>query len=248
MNHNINYYQGFTLLELTISFFLASILMALCMQQVFQFKRQSEYIHHQLNETMDIQWLIDFMRSRVYQAGFTPCRKLDDLIRTDTRDKPGSLSSIELNEKHDRVLFHHMGDEVLQMDSQLNTHAFGTELTKINIDHPVLISDCYHAEVHTVKQVIRQGQDIQIVLKEPLIYDYLTPVYLGEWVTEVFFLRNTQVSNALYYQYHRVDKLIPQVQSFNVTLGKAHRHALLHVTLILDTLRRVELDIRARNA
>jgi hypothetical protein len=244
----MNTCRGFTLLELTISCFLASVLMAFFMQQVFQFKRQSQVMHHQMNETMEIQWLIDFMRSRVYKAGFTPCRQLEDLIRIDTRAKPGTLRSIELNAKQDGFLLHHMDDDVLQIESQMNASTFRVHSTHIKKEHPVLVSDCYHAEVHTVAQVSHQGDDTVIVLKEPLIYDYPKPFYLGEWVTEAFFLRNIGDNKALFYQYHRVDQLMPHVRSFKVKLGKARSHFLLNLKLTLDTLRTVEIDIRGRNA
>jgi hypothetical protein len=184
----------------------------------------------------------------VYKAGFTPCRQLDDLIRIDTRAKPGTLSSIELNAKQDRILLHHMDDDVLQIDSQMNANTFRVHSAHIKKEHPVLISDCYHAEVHTVKHVSHQGNDMIVVLKEPLIYDYPKVFYLGEWVTEAFFLRDIGSNNGLFYQYHRVDQLMPEVQSFKVQLGKAHSHFLLNVKFTLDTLRTVELDIRGRNA
>lgn len=246
---NVMKKNGFSLLELLVSFLLSSLVMMLLMQQIVQLKRQSQLIYSTMNEVLEVQWLTDFIRHRVYKAGFTPCRSLNELTVMDARGAPDTLTSIELNQQKNGFSLHHMHEDVSEVINPLNLTTLLVTTSHFDKQHPVLIADCHHAEVHTIVDVTRHEKSSVVVLKEPLVYSYQPPIYLGEWVSEAFFIRTIPKNkSALFYRHHRVDQLSAHVNSFTTELDTIHNHFLLRLKFKFDTSRSMEIDVRGRNA
>lgn len=249
MNKNIVHHNGFSLLELMVSFLISSVLMMLLMQQVLQLKRQSQLIYDTMNQALEVQWLTDFIRHRVHKAGFTPCRRLDDLTVIDTRSNPETLTSIELNTQQNGFSFRHMHDDVSEVTAQLDLKTLLVTTLHLNKEYPVLIADCHHAEVHSIAKMTRHKKESVVVLNEPLVYSYHSPIYLGEWVSEAFFIRTVyENKKALFYRYHRVDQLTSHIHSLSTDLGNIHNHFLLRLKFKFSPSRITEIDVRGRNA
>ena len=240
--------QGFGLPELMIGFFLSTFILMMVMQHVLQAKQQSQIIFSALDASLELQWVSDFVRSRVRMAGFTPCLRLDHLECFDARVKAESMAPIEvINDPETRLMIHRMRDDKVAVARQISALTWAIDSPVVRIDRPVVIADCYHAEVHDIENMVQSGQDYIITLKEPLMFDYEPPVYLGEWISELFFVRATSTgSRALFYRYHRVDQLSEKIRDFSAKLQNLDGETLLHLVLQREDKRAWILDTRVR--
>ncbi len=242
--------QGIGLPELLIGFFLSTLLMTIMMQHVLHAKQQSRAIFVVMEESFELQWLSDFIRSRVRSAGFTPCLRIDHLVGFDARVKSESLAAIEVSTAPDtRLMIHRMSDEGEAILRQISPNELLIGPQTVHVGRPVLIADCYHAEVHDVERITKHEEGYVVTLKEPLVFHYASLVYLGEWVSESFFIRAlADGKRALFYQLYRVDQLTPRVHDFSAELQRVHAYTQVHLSFSLNNHRTWILDtvVRAR--
>lgn len=208
--------SGFSLTELLVSFFIATLLILVLTQHLLSVSRQHHHVHAALDQTMEMQWVLDVMRDRVHHAGFTPCRRLDHLISTDTREYPESLLPIEIDRDDPTKLYLRKMNEAAftQLSMRSNITVFIHQSVSLNLDRPVLIADCTHAEVHDVASIEPTRGGRLVTLKKPLVFDYEPQVYVGEWMSESFYFKK-----ALFYKQHRADKLTSQIKSMKFELN-----------------------------
>jgi hypothetical protein len=193
---------GLGLTELLVALALSMLLMLVLMQQMLLMMRESAYVHETLDEAVELQWVLDWMRMRVHHAGFTPCYRLDHLQAVDTRDVTESLRPIEVVEGEiPRLSIRKMNEEAVGLVDIRGPDTFFIADGFLKPDRPVLIADCKHAEVHVLRDIKKSGAGSVVRLKNPLVFDYPGPVYVGEFISESFFYRKQR----LFYQQHRVD-------------------------------------------
>ena len=240
--------QGMGLPELLVGFFLSTLLMMITIQHVLHVQQQSQVIFAVIEESLELEWVADFIRSRVRAAGFTPCRRVDHLECFDARIKPEPLIAIDVSTGRDaRLTIRRMTDHYATVIQQRSSTEILIDAPLLKIDQPVLMSDCYHAEIHEVARVIVEEAGVVVTLKEPLLFRYELPAYMGEWVSESFFIRaNVDGGRALYYQHHRVDKLTARIHAFSAQMYDDHGYLFVHLLLQMENARTWVLDTRVR--
>lgn len=234
---------GFSLTELLVSFFISTLLILILTQHVLSVCRQHHQVHATLDQAMEMQWVFDVMRDRVHHAGFTPCRRLDHLVSTDTRDIPESLLPIEVDQEgHAKLWIRKMNEAALtSINVKTNTIFFIDKSINLKSERPILISDCTHAEVHDVDRIEPTRGGHLVHLKKLLVFDYESQVYVGEWMSESFYFKE-----ALFYQQHRADKLTSQIKSMVFELNNRTSYPMLsmHFTLHNGTSDSLEAKVR----
>ena len=220
--------MGIGLLELLISLALCTLLTGLLIDQIVRSRQQIQHLAHRMNQTMELQWLSDLLRSRVRTAGFTPCLRLDLLVTFDARQKPQSLAWFEWHADSPRCILRRMGDEVRAVVVR-NPRELQLDGPAVPLNRPIMIADCTHAEVHRQAEIFVSAHGARVLLQHPLHYPFQPPIYYAEWVSETFFMRE----QAFYYRHHRSDKLSTHVVDFSVRLSTREAHTWLEWVLTL---------------
>lgn len=224
---------GFSLTELLVSFFISTLLILVLTQHLLSMSRQHYHVHAMLDQTMELQWVLDVMRDRVHHAGFTPCRRLDHLVSTDTREWPESLLPIEIDQGDPAKLNLRKMNETALMQIKIKTSTVlfvnkSDKIISLRSDRPVLIADCTHAEVHDIASIESARGGSVVTLKKPLVFDYSPEVYMGEWMSESFYFKK-----ALFYKQHRTDKLTSQIKSMVFKLNNHASYPVLSMQFVL---------------
>jgi hypothetical protein len=250
MDSLIKHQQGVGLAELMISFLLSSVLMMILLQHVIQVKRQSQAIAEVIDRSLELHWVSGLIQARVRAAGFTPCLRLDHLVRFDARANPESLEVMEVQAMpQPRLTIRRMDSRGEAVRRQISARELLMSSNVVREHQPILIADCQHAEVHETLRVEKQVDGDVITLKEPLMFTYDEPLYVGEWISESFFIQPTSEKvPALFYQHHRVEQLTQRVQHFSATLIHKHGYVVLNLVLWLENNGRwrTETVVRAR--
>lgn len=232
--------RGFSLLELMVALISSSLLLMVLTHQYVGVKRHYLSMEKTLESSLDLQLVTDLIRDSARKAGFTPCLRIDNLASVDTRDGKQPLLSIEMSNSGFKS--NHMSDYFgLVMKQVSSTYLIITRDTPVSSKKPVLIADCYHAEVHNVRSIQPGQENVEISLEQPLQYNYVPPIYIGEWLEERFYVHQGQ--STLYYQLnHHADALSRAVKALNVLLTTHHGKQLLQVTLSLENAKPIQLD------
>jgi len=222
---------GFSLTELLVSFFISTLLILILTQHLLSMSRQHHHVHAALDQAMELQWVLDVMRDRVHHAGFTPCRRLDHLITTDTRDLPEPLFPIEISPNDPAKLYIRKMNEtaLTQISIKTNTMIFMDKSVSLKPDRPILIADCTHAEVHDITSIEAARGGKLVTLKKPLVFEYEPSVYVGEWMSESFYFKH-----GFMYKQHRADKLTSQIKHIKFELNHHEAYPVLSMQFVLD--------------
>lgn len=179
--------------------------------------------------------MVSFFRSRFHQAGFTPCRHLNELSRVDTREPKENLQGAELK-KRDHLILRHMSNIFSTGHVLGDGRTILVEGLSVNSDYPLMISDCRHAEVHEIAASNPEKKGSRVILKTPLFYRYDELFYVGEWVSESFFIKR----QSLFYRHHHVDELAPWIDRMTVELTEVDGNTVLTL-LIGEGLRPIKI-------
>ena len=230
-------YQGMGLPEMMIGLFLASLIMLALMHHYIRIKQHYNVLQSALDVTSQVQWAVDLMRDSIHHAGFTPCLSVNRLISLDQRNGHEGLQAIDT---HDALQINRMSSDVDEVIDWTNSSQLvATNVQTIRAEYPLLVADCYHAEVVTVRGLRFTSNKQFVTLNHPLAFTYQPPVYIGEWMEERFFIR----SGRLFYHRYRTDELTPSIKGMSVS-AKA---ALVNITLDLDDGRTLQVDTRIRS-
>lgn len=230
-------FDGMGLPEMMISLLLSSLISIALLQYFIGVKQQYHMLETQLDVTNQTQWVVDLLRNSIRQAGFTPCLRIDKLVAIDHRQIDPNVTFISTQEGLLSAYMSPYFDEVIDVINA--TQLLATRTQAVRLDYPVLIADCYHAEVVTVKAVQSLANQQTITLNTPLLFDYQPPVFVGEWVEEQFWVKN----NRLLYRYHHTDELTHVVQTMFVDMNRS----LIDVTLGQADGRKVRVTTRIRS-
>ncbi len=219
--------------------------MTALMQHYISTKQHYIHLQSELEDATALQFVIDSMRNSIQQAGFTPCLGLNELITLDTRNGQEPISAIDLGPSVQPTMqINRMSayfDGVISLNSA--TEILASRINLLPPNHPILIADCYHAEVHSIREASHTGTTQFITLNTPLAFQYEFPVYIGEWVEEQFFVRKER---GLFYHAHHTDELTAQVKSMRPTMENTRSGLIVHVWLKLYSERTVQVDTRVR--
>jgi hypothetical protein len=232
--------SGYSLVELMVSLLLSSLVIAILMRSVCWLQQQTEWTLDEIKRVQEKTWIVSFLRSRVHAAGFTPCRSLDNLELLDTREKIRTLKAIELRETN-HITLRHMGyayAEVYALDEQ--RMRLSIQGISIDPERPIIIADCFHAEIHEIESIQKQADVTSIVLKKPVFYRYQLPFYLGEWIVESFFIKN----QTLFYHYQHTDALADWIHNMSISVTQEAYSRRLQFTFGKD----LSFSVRGRNA
>ena len=235
--------SGFGLIELCISLLLVSILMSSLMQHYLQVKQQYLRVQSTIDNINDIQLISDLMRMSIRRAGFTPCLTLNQLETMDVVSGQANLRALSFGDNSYHI--QRMDDnfsEVLSIDNHryIKVHSSAN----FQIGHPVLIADCYHAEVQQIESI---SQGMWINLEKLLVYNYKDPIYIGPWIKESFYIKNNHEGRpALFYKERDAEELTCLVNSMVVKAHYDIKHLLVRIILSLSNGKKHTVDARVR--
>ena len=228
--------HGFGLPETMISLFLASLIMAALMHQYISTKRHYAHLQKVLEDDTELQLATEFIRDRIRQAGFTPCLSLHYLtdikaIQIDAQPKP-SLRIHRMSSYFNQIL-----------DVPNPTQLLLTRESLLYAEKPILIADCYHAEIQTVSDVSQTVSGQLVTLSKPLAFSYKTPIYAGEWLDELFFISS---KGGLFYQENHAEELTPLVKTMTLKLDSNPERTFVSVSFGLKNSHTLDFQTRVR--
>jgi len=233
--------QGLGLPEVLIALLLASLITVTLIRHYLSIQQQYHHIQGSLEQGIDLQLVSDLIRDSARKAGFTPCMGIEHLIRIDQRNQQNPLVAIEVGENGlQRLRMSHMSehfDMVLEVVGPSELLIESRQSLRSN--QAMMIADCYHAEVQTIRQIRQASTGQLITLTHPLAYTYRPPIYIGAWIEEVYFMQN----GGLFYQVRHPEELTKVVVSFSARL----ENRLLQVRLGLNDNASKILETMVRN-
>jgi len=244
----LKYQQGISLTELLISLFLSCLLMSALMQHYLCVKRQYTRTQHALEQVLELQLVSELLRDSVRAAGFTPCLGVEHLITRDRRNEQANLTSIAIDSMPSTLKIARMNDDFLPIIRQVSpTQLLLNGQHAVDVRYPVVIADCFHAEVQTVSRSEKTSAGLLVTLKKPLFYHYFSPFYFGEWLEEQFYIaKNHRGESALFYGTTRREELTTHVNYLSARLSKFKGATLVAVTLGVVDASSILLETRVR--
>lgn len=238
--------RGISLPELLVALLLSSFLTLLLVQHYLNIKKQYRHIQTALDKNLELQLVTDLLRNSMREAGFTPCSNINHLITVEPIQGLKALAAIKLEESSLQISrMSERFDNVLQVITP--SSLLITSQYMLQAKQEILIADCYHAEVQTISEVIKQPSGQLIMLTRPLAFTYHLPIYAGEWLEEFFFIRtNSHHKNTLFYKRSHAEELTTFVQSLSVQTENNKGKTLVKVTLGLDKPQSLELETMVR--
>ncbi|WP_051555176.1 PilW family protein [Legionella fairfieldensis] len=242
--------QGISLVELLIGLFLTGFLVTIMMQHYLASKRQYRYVQSLLDQSYELQLVSDLIRNSVRHAGFTPCRGLNALQVVDRRDsRSASNSAIAMQSgKKTGFSIHRMSEYFSSVIKSISpTKLFLKAGVLYQEGQTILIADCYHAEIQQIEHVQSNKTGSIIRLTKPLMFDYVMPVYVGEWIEEAFFIqKNQQGRQSLFYQQKHAEELGSLINNLSVEINSFKEKKRVRVILSMNTSQRIEIDTGIR--
>lgn len=236
--------SGLSLPEIMVALVSSSVLMTTLMSQYIGVKQHYKHSESMLEKALDVQLVVDIMRDSIRQAGFTPCLGVEHLSTIDMRTDKHGLTAIDLH-SGDAPGFqvNHMSNQYGVFIKQLSlSNLIVSKEAVLSLQHPVIVADCYHAEVHRIQHLRSVSGNWEVGLSRPIFYDYQPPIYIGEWLEERFFMQ----SGTLFYGVGHADALSSVVNGVSAAFNSGHGKRLLHVALALEKGRSVDIDTMVR--
>jgi type II secretory pathway pseudopilin PulG len=239
---------GFGLVEMMLSLLLSGILIALITQHYLSLQQQSK----QTNQTISIHYhqtqISELLRTSIQQAGFSPCLSIPWLAGEDEA-RHALPAPIEINNDKNHALQISRMSEDFSIVKQLLTSQ--TLLVEPDVtfrnDEKILIADCFHAEVKTIQKAQHQRGVWHITLTTPLHAHYQSPIYLGEWLLERYYIaQNSHGETVLYYQTNRPEAISNNIQSMSVHLVKHNTITLVLIDFLLPQNQHWQLNTATR--
>ncbi len=237
-------HAGWGLFELLISLVLSMLLFVALVEQLVHTKRHILQVNERMSQVVDMQWLTDMLRSRIRAAGFTPCLRSDHLHSVDTRQSPESTRWYEWQAAPlPQLTLRRMAEGVRPVTQVISAREIVINGASVSRKRPIMIADCWHAEVHSQAEVNAAPDGVHVVLNEPLKFNYMPPIYYAEWLSESFFIRK----QALFYRHRRVDKLSARVVDLNVEVISSGGLIWLKCRLMLENAQYWSILTRVRS-
>lgn len=234
--------KGLTLVELLISLVLSCLLMAAMMQMFVSSKSNYEAIQQVLEAGFEQQQIIELLRDSTRRAGFAPCVGLEHLRVADRRSGKKWVKALSMQQQ--TLQFSYMSSDFLPVKKMADPFNVLTEgYLDFKVNHPLLIADCFYAEIHNVIHSQKQGTGLAVTLAEALLFPFSDPVYIGNFIDERFYTGLDHKGNAaLFYDANHAELLSTHIKELTTSL---HKH-LLQITLVPDKGDAELLETRVR--
>lgn len=231
------YQAGFSLVELLVALALSMLLLLILIQQLLTMSRVHRDVHALLDETMNVQWVFDVLRTRIHHAGFAPCRGLRQLEVVDTRSEAADIQPIHVSAgKIPALLISKMDEQNFGLIERARHKQLWVKDVTLSAKTPVIIADCKHAEVHELTRTHTTKLGLKLYLKKPLVFEYGPEAYVGAFVAESFFFKPNK---GLFYKTRQAVKMLP-LKSAEFEVKKNH------VSLKITSMRGVAYALKAR--
>lgn len=211
MNKNI----GSSLPETMFALLLSSLILITLTDYYLKARQHYLIFQSKLNQAIETQTVMEFMRDSIRKAGFTPCTNLENLmtnhlVALKLEDNASSLLIYRMSEHFNSIFSIHDQRELLASQS-----------STIDPSLPIIVADCNHAEVQTVRQINHTPGYQYIYLVSPLKFSYQEPIYVGSFIQERFFMRqHKDAPSTLFYQMNRSDELSAYVHAQRLILKR----------------------------
>ena len=241
--------RGMGMPEILMALLLASFIMTILMCQYLTTKRHYHFIQSAVEESIDLQVVIELLRNSSRKAGFTPCGGIDHLMTMDTRHETKPLVAIGVSAEAKSLL------QINRMSEHFNTvlrlvgpsDLLTTDREPFIHNESVLIADCYHAEVQKISRVNDTSAGQIITLMKPLTFVYHNPIYVGKWLEETYSIYSHQHSEgSVFYRLGRAEELTTVVHTLSAHLTRLKGRTLVKIILGLDNKRKIELETMVR--
>lgn len=238
--------SGMSFIELLISLLISTLIVTTMTGLYLSSKKQYLEIQTLLEEHFELQWLSELLSNSVRRAGFTPCLGINQLKTADRRHADKALLGLKWSSQS--IAVHRMHEAFAEIVAiQGRSELLISDEIEINKNHPYLIADCDHAEVHQILAVHPLMRAYQIQLKEPLLFSYAQDAYFGEWLEEQWLMKkNAQGENTLHYQSVQTEELSPLIHALQVSAVVRHGKQLIKVLMTLDHDKTHEVHIAVR--
>lgn len=239
--------RGFSLFEVLISLFSATLLMTLIMQQYLISKREYLRTQELLEKQTELKMVTDLIRNSLRQGGFTPCSGIGALESSDRRSGKIGLSAIEVRpDKKNALQINRMGEQFSKIEQILGPRQLILPLGRAyKKQETILIADCFHAEVQRIGAVSLTKGGTVLTLTKPLLFNYSTPAYLGIWLEELYFMqKNCQGELSLFYKAQHAEELSRLINKFQVNFNP--QKMLVEVTLGLKEFKDMVMVTKVR--
>lgn len=235
---------GFGLLETFISMCIVSIILITLINNYFLLKTQVKKSRDSLNHFEQMIMTYDLLKQSVRKAGFAPCINIEQLVTYDHRFNNHLTAISFVNSQQAFIKINRMSEDFATA-KKIGANAFLLDTNiKLDVKYPVIIADCFHAEVQNLSNIIYSSEGIKVVLKNPLKFHYQSPSYIGMWLDEKFFIQKSLNNNpALFFEsLKRVDELSNEIS--HLYIEKLSRN-LFHFILDSKTSE-LSFDVAAR--
>lgn len=238
---------GIGIFELLIGLLLSSMMMILMMNHYLNTKKNYQKMQNQLEENLDLFFIVDLIRETIRKAGFTPCGEIDQLITLNASENNNPLTGI-INQPN-FIQFNRMSEHFNRVDKVMNSITiFSAHDALFQKSQTVLIADCYHAEVKIISHVRSAGKVQIINLSTTLNYHYQNPIYIGEWINESYYVQSrAHQTTSLYYQLKHVEELSTNVHRLIGEIDNIQGRKLVRVILGLDRNKALEFKTWVRS-
>lgn len=222
--------------EVLVALFIAGLLMTTVFQQYLSVKRQFLYVARISEQSIDIQTVIDLIRSSVRRAGHTPCRCVNHLTNIQAIDiNPDGNKGFQVNRMDDEF------SEIISVVDPSKLTIFGD--IKLHAGGRVMVADCYHAELQKIASIVKFKDRQVISFDKPLQFKYEEHGYVGRWLEEKFYVKSGE--QGLFYKNIHVEQLTALVNNIAVSLQNSAGFSVLALQLFIDK-KQVSVDTRLR--
>jgi len=198
-----------------------------------------------LEQALEVQFISDLIRTHVRRSGFSPCMRIEHLMAYDHRYHRSFINAIEMNQHG--FMMGRMYEVYERVTSFLDLKRIQvTRNRRLLRKRPLLIADCFHAEIMQSAEIQLKDREQIISFTEPLKFQYHPPVYVGEWVETQFYTEaKTHEAHNLYYKIQqRTEVLSPLVRAIKIRVfhlkNKMSVSVALHLisdeTVVVDTM------------
>ncbi len=237
--------KGSSLAEVLISLFLSTLIIASLMQMYLCHKRHYQQFQSDLDMLYDLQQISALMRQSLMSAGFTPCLALDKLTAIDRRADDKTVHALQTATNPSMLHTSRMSEKFYPLLKVTGSrHLLLSAKALVNARHPVLIADCFHAEVHRIDSIEHSPQAVSIQLARPLRFNYQNGSYIGEWIEEKWLVRpNPQGVSSIYLQSRGSEELSSMISAMKLNQNKK----LIEVALQTQTQKKFYFVTAMRN-
>lgn len=240
--------KGLGLPEMLVALLLSSFITIGLVRIYLNAKQQYQYIQIALEQRIELQLVSDLIRHSTRRAGFTPCLGIDHLISIDHRNPQKRLVAINIDASSIQMSrMSEQFDTILQQVDAVTLLTTSRQL--LHRKQSLMVSDCYHAEVQSIKAITETNAGQVITLSKPLVFTYQAPIYLGSWLEETYFTKKDKSQKAaLFYHFQHTEELATSIHSLSAHLERKEGQQLLSVTLGHDSGHQFKLETMVRNS